>query len=85
MSNAIRFDRSKITIRCGCEDNTFFVSVTDAGKGFTEKELLKADQPYYSGQASVAFKIETKPNDKNGEMVFVPGCRFVHFNIEKMP
>ena len=51
MSNATQFARSKVTIRCGFEDNAFFVSVADDGKGFTEKELLKADQPYYSGEA----------------------------------
>lgn len=51
MSNAIRFARSTVTIKCGCEDNTFFISVSDNGKGFTEKELLKADHPYYSGEA----------------------------------
>lgn len=50
MSNATRFARSMVTIRCSCEDNAFFVSVTDDGKGFTDKELLKAEQPYYSGE-----------------------------------
>ena len=50
MSNATRFAQTKVTIRCGCEGNAFFVSVADDGKGFTEKELLKADQPYYSGE-----------------------------------
>lgn len=51
MSNATRFARSKVIIRCGCQGDAFFVSVADDGKGFTEKELLKADQPYYSGEA----------------------------------
>ena len=50
MSNATRFAQTKVTIRCGCEGNAFFVSVADDGKGFTEKELLKADQPYYCGE-----------------------------------
>ena len=30
--------------------NSFFISIADDGKGFSEKELLKADQPYYSGE-----------------------------------
>lgn len=51
MSNAIQFAQSKVTIRCGYESDCFFVTVSDDGKGFTEKELLKADQPYYSGEA----------------------------------
>lgn len=50
MSNATRFACSKVIIRCESRDNLFCISVSDDGKGFTEKELLKADQPYYSGE-----------------------------------
>lgn len=50
MSNATRFACSKVTIRCESKDNLFCISVSDDGKGFTEKELLKADQPYFSGE-----------------------------------
>lgn len=51
LSNAIRFAKSMVIIQCGTDGNTFFVSVTDDGKGFSDKDLLKASQPYYSGQA----------------------------------
>lgn len=49
MSNAIRFAKSKITIRCEYQANVFTLYVSDDGKGFSEKDLLKADKPYYSG------------------------------------
>lgn len=49
MSNAIRFAKSKITIRCEYQANVFSLCVSDDGKGFSEKDLLKADKPYYSG------------------------------------
>lgn len=51
LSNAIRFAVSNIHIVCSADDNTFFISVTDDGKGFSEKERLIAAKPYYSGQA----------------------------------
>lgn len=49
MSNAIRFARSKITIRCEYNAGSFSITVSDDGKGFSDKDLLKADKPYYSG------------------------------------
>lgn len=51
MSNAVRFARSKVIIRCSYVDNTFSISVLDDGNGFSDKALLKADKPYYSGEA----------------------------------
>lgn len=51
MSNAVRFARSKVMIRCSYVNNTFSISVADDGRGFSDKELLKADKPYYSGEA----------------------------------
>ena len=50
MSNAIRFARSKITIRCEYKAGWFSITVSDDGKGFSDKDLLKADKPYYSGE-----------------------------------
>lgn len=50
ISNAIRFAVSKVMIRCEDKSGMFSISVADDGTGFTEKELLKADQPYYSGK-----------------------------------
>ena len=51
ISNAIRFAWSKVTINCRYKAGMFSIIVSDDGTGFTEKELLKADQPYYSGKA----------------------------------
>lgn len=50
MSNAIRFARSKVTIRCDYIADMFTITVSDDGKGFSDKDLLKADKPYYSGE-----------------------------------
>lgn len=49
MNNAIRFAQSKIMIKCTFERNYFIISIADDGEGFSEKELLKADKPYYRG------------------------------------
>ena len=51
MSNAIRFAKSKITIRCDYKAGFFSIIISDDGKGFSDKDLLKADKPYYSGEA----------------------------------
>jgi len=51
MSNAIRFARSKVTIRCAYKAGSFSITVSDDGKGFSDKDLLKAHKPYYSGEA----------------------------------
>jgi len=51
LGNALRFAKSKICIVCLADDNIFSVSVTDDGKGFSDKELMTAAKPYYSGQA----------------------------------
>lgn len=51
MSNAIRFAKSKVTIRCEYKANSFSITVSDDGKGFSNKDLLKADKPYYSGES----------------------------------
>lgn len=50
LSNATRFAKSKVTIRCTCGINSFSITVKDDGKGFSDKDLVKADHPYYSGQ-----------------------------------
>lgn len=51
LNNALRFAEEKITILCLANDNIFSIAVTDDGKGFSEKELITAAKPYYSGQA----------------------------------
>lgn len=51
LGNALRFAKSKITIVCQTDENVFSVSVADDGKGFSDKELITASKPYYSGQA----------------------------------
>lgn len=52
LSNAIRFAHSKISVQCRCEESTFSIAVTDDGDGFSKKDLMKADKPYYSGKTS---------------------------------
>lgn len=49
MSNATRYAATKVIVKCNCRDEFLWLSVADDGKGFAEKELLKATQPYYTG------------------------------------
>ncbi|MDO4540270.1 MAG: HAMP domain-containing sensor histidine kinase [Syntrophomonadaceae bacterium] len=49
MGNAIRFAKSKVIISCTRGTGVFSISVTDDGKGFSEKDMAKASHPYYSG------------------------------------
>lgn len=49
LSNAIRYAKGMVTIRCTYTGNVFSVIVSDDGKGFTEKDLSNAAKPYYSG------------------------------------
>lgn len=51
LSNAIRFAGSKVTIQCQYKTGVFSITVSDDGRGFSEKELLKADKPYYSSES----------------------------------
>lgn len=51
LGNALRFAKSKIMIICSADENTFSVSVADDGEGFSDKELITAAKPYYSGQS----------------------------------
>lgn len=51
IGNALRFAKSKVNIVCSGNNNSFSFSITDDGKGFSDKELLTATKPYYSGQA----------------------------------
>ena len=50
MSNAIRFSRTTVNVHCGYTKNFLILSISDDGKGFGERELFKACQPYYSGE-----------------------------------
>ena len=49
LSNAIRFARSKVSIRLSCTHDVFSIAVMDDGNGFSEKEISNAHRPYYSG------------------------------------
>lgn len=51
ISNATRFAQSEVSIRCNYTNDAFSISVSDDGKGFSGKDLLKADKPYYNGEA----------------------------------
>lgn len=50
LSNAVRFAKAKVNIRCVCGINSFSITVRDDGKGFSDRDLIKAAHPYYSGQ-----------------------------------
>lgn len=49
IANAARFAVSKVYVCIGQNENRISVSVTDDGPGFTDKELITAAKPYYSG------------------------------------
>lgn len=51
LSNATRFAKSSVAIRCTCGISCFSITVTDDGEGFSDRDLLKAAHPYYSGQS----------------------------------
>lgn len=50
MSNAVRFAKKNITVECSYTAPFVILTVSDDGNGFSEKDLLKASQPYYSGE-----------------------------------
>ena len=49
LSNAIRYAKKAVTIRCTYANSVFSVIVSDDGDGFSEKDLTNAAKPYYSG------------------------------------
>lgn len=49
LSNAIRYAKEAVTIRCTYANSVFSVIVSDDGNGFSEKDLTNAAKPYYSG------------------------------------
>ncbi len=51
LGNAVRFAKSTVAIRCATDSDAFSISITDDGKGFSDKELMTATKPYYSGQS----------------------------------
>lgn len=48
LSNAIRFARSSIYMKCCTIDNSFIINVTDNGMGFHETVLKYATNPFYT-------------------------------------
>lgn len=50
MSNAVRFAKKNITVECSYTAPFIILTVSDDGNGFSEKDLLKASQPYYTGE-----------------------------------
>lgn len=48
LSNAIRFARSSIYMKCCTIDNRFIINVTDNGMGFNETVLKYATNPFYT-------------------------------------
>lgn len=52
ISNAVRFAREKIQVRCDMKDDIFRIIVSDDGPGFTMEDLQKASGPFYKGKGS---------------------------------
>ena len=48
LSNAIRFARSSIYMKCCTIDNSFIINVADNGMGFNETVLKYATNPFYT-------------------------------------
>ena len=49
IGNALRFARSEVAVTLSAENGILTLRVTDDGPGFTDKELISAVNPYYSG------------------------------------
>ena len=49
LGNALRFAKSKITVRLERDGDALALRMADDGPGFSKKELLVAAKPYYSG------------------------------------
>ncbi len=50
LGNALRFARSKIRVELTSDNGKITLRVADDGPGFTERELVTAATPYYSGK-----------------------------------
>ena len=48
LANAVRFARSRVTVKIQVEQNTFLLTVKDDGAGFTQEELTRAANPFYT-------------------------------------
>ena len=54
LGNGLRFARSKIRVELTSDGERLVLRVADDGQGFTERELVTASNPYYSGQKGEA-------------------------------
>ncbi len=52
LGNALRYARTRIAVHLESAENVFLIRISDDGRGFTERELQTAVQPYYSGETS---------------------------------
>lgn len=52
LGNALRYAITRITVQVESAEKVFLLRISDDGRGFTEKELQTAVQPYYSGETS---------------------------------
>lgn len=48
LSNAVRYAAHSVFIKCRSDHNTFSITVSDDGKGFTDTALKSATTPFYS-------------------------------------
>lgn len=54
MSNAVRYGEHVIRVSCHAIGNTFNISVSDDGPGFTKEALKSASEPYYRDEKEVS-------------------------------
>lgn len=47
LSNALRFSEETITVSVDVKEDSFYLTVSDDGHGFTEKDLTNATKPFY--------------------------------------
>lgn len=47
LANAVRFAKEKVMVSAGAQDGYLYLTVSDDGAGFTEKDLENATKPFY--------------------------------------
>lgn len=52
LSNAVRYARDTVSVRCHYEQEILFITVEDDGPGFTAEDLKQAPKPYYRNKES---------------------------------
>lgn len=48
LSNAVRYAKTQVRLDCRFKDGTFYITVSDDGKGFSENALKHVTEPYFT-------------------------------------